>query len=360
MNKIADENLTKGTLSPFLPGTNVMYAWDSTCLGLLKQCPRLYQYTIIDGWQAKDENVHLRFGGEYHSTLEEYDRLKATGSSHEDAMREAIHQLLIRTWDYPSTEGLDLDQSADMSAANAPGQPWTTDPNTKAGKYKNRWSLVSLIIDYLDKFADDPAETFILEDGKPGVELSFRFELDWGPQRAPALVEEGKWLPNQAQPYLLCGHLDRVVTFNDSLFVMDHKTSKTQLGDYYFDQFHPNNQMTLYALAGKVVINAPLAGVIIDGAQILLEKPNAFKRGMTYRTKEQLDEWLADLEYWLRQAEAYATAGHWPMNDTACDKFGGCRFREVCSKSPQVRKIYLKSNFDQLAPEERWNQMKER
>src|SRR6266576_3357702 len=168
MNKIDQSHLTKGTLSPFLPGTQVQYAWDSTSLGLLKQCPRLYQYVMIDGWQSKDENVHLRFGQEYHSALEDYDRLKAEGSNHDQAMSIAVHNLLIRTWDQ-DTES-----------------PWTTDPLTKAGKYKNRKSLLALVIDYLDKFAEDPAETFILEDGKPGVELSFRFELDWGPNAPEA------------------------------------------------------------------------------------------------------------------------------------------------------------------------------
>lgn len=341
-NAINESHLTTGVLSPFLPGTKIQYAWDSTSLGMLKTCPRLYQYVMIDGWGSREESVHLRFGIEYHKTIEDYDKAKAAGAKHTKAMVQAIGACLIRIWN------------------------WDPDTDTPAGKYKNQGTLLSLLVDYFDTFISDAAETYIKADGTAAVELSFRFELDWGPQAGdyfnpdPPTVVDGEVMKPVGQPYLLCGHLDRVVTFNDSLFVMDHKTSKTALGDYYFDQFHPNNQMTLYALAGKVVINAPLAGVIIDGAQILLEKPNVFKRGMTYRTQEQLDEWLADLEYWLRQAEAYATAGHWPMNDTACDKFGGCRFREVCSKSPQVRKIYLKSNFDQLPMEERWNPLKER
>jgi hypothetical protein len=40
------------------------------------------------------------------------------------------------------------------------------------------------------------------------------------------------------------------------------------------------------------------------------------------------------------------------MNDTACDKYGGCEFREVCSKSPSVRDKFLKADFKQ---EEPWN-----
>ncbi len=331
MNKIDQSHLTKGTVSPFLPGTQVQFAWDSTSLGLLKTCPRLYQYTMIEGWQSKDENVHLRFGQEYHSALEDYDRRKASGLSHEDAMHLAIHELLIRTYG------------------------WETDPLTKAGKYKNRWSLISLVIDYLDKFEEDPAETFILEDGKPGVELSFRFELDWGPRAQEDILTEPR------QPYLLSGHLDRVVSFQDSLFVMDHKTATSTLSDYYFVQFEPSNQMTLYSLAGKIVLNAAIKGVIVDAAQIKLEDNHSVGvRRFTYRTEGQLEEWVHDLKFWFGQAESYAEANYWPMNDTACSMWGGCKFREICSKDPGVRENFLKSKFTKLPVEERWNPLKSR
>lgn len=338
---LEQEQATAPPQSPFLPGTNIQFAWDSTSLGYLKTCPRLYYYQMIEGYSAGEDNVHLRFGIEFHKTLEEFDRLKATGAKPKAAYREAIFNLLVRTHD------------------------WKPDMDTPAGNYKNRWTLVALCIDYLDHYVEDPAKTYIKADGRPAVELSFRFELDWGPKAAgetwkfrdkDAMSSE----PFPNQPYLLCGHLDRVVSFSDSLFVMDRKTSKTALGDYYFDQYAPNNQMTLYTIAGQLVLGSPIRGVIIDGAQILLEKPNAFKRGMTYRTQDQLDEWLRDLRYWLGLAETYATAGYWPMNDTACGNYGGCRFREVCSKSPAVRPIYLKSNYKQLPPEERWNPLRER
>jgi len=326
--------------SPFLPGTNIQFAWDSTCLGYLKQCPRLYQYTIIDGWTPKDESVHLRCGSEYHQAIQEYDIERASGTSHEDAIRMVIRDLLVRTVD------------------------WVVDTGTKAGNYKNRYTLLQLVVDYFDFFANDPAQTFILENGKPAVELSFKFELDWGPQAAswPEWREEKgpKLDGTSVQPYLLCGHLDRVVTFSDHLFVLDHKTTTIAPGPYFFHQFEPNNQMTLYTLAGKVIIDSPIRGVIIEAAQILLEKPNRFVRGFTYRTQDQLDEWVGDLTYWLNLAESYATANYWPQNDTACDKYGGCRFREVCSKSPGVRETFLKADFVKLEKEDRWNPLKSR
>ena len=90
----------------------------------------------------------------------------------------------------------------------------------------------------------------------------------------------------QGQPYLLCGHLDRVVNYFDDLFVMDRKTSTSTLSSYFFQQFDPNNQMSLYSLAGQVVLNSPVKGVIIDAAQVLMDS-SRFVRHITYRTPDQ-------------------------------------------------------------------------
>jgi len=222
------------------------------------------------------------------------------------------------------------------------------DESIKAGHYKNRHTLLQLVIDYLDHFIDDPCETYIKSDGTPAVELSFRFELDFGPYIG------------YDRPYILCGHLDRVVNFNDQLFVMDHKTTTTTPSKHYFNQYEPNNQMTLYTIAGGIVLHSPIKGVIIRAAQILLESPNRFISGFTYRTPDQIHEWLNDLRTHLLNAEYYATENRWPMNDTACDKFGGCKFREVCSKDPSVRERFLRADFNQLPPEERWNPLRSR
>ena len=327
---------TAEVLSPFLPGTNTQYAWDSTSIGYLKQCPRLYQYIMLEGWNAKAESIHLRFGIEYHQALQDYDISRASGIPHNDAVHDVVRALLERTYG------------------------WNPDRDERTGKYKNRDTLLRTVIWYLDQFKDDPAKTLIDSDGVPVVERSFRFELDWGPERSRLEGLSGEEVEQdikyQTQPYLLCGHLDRVVTFNDDIYVMDRKTTTTTPGSYYFNQYEPNNQMSLYTLASQIVFDSPIKGVIIDVAQVLVDS-SRFVRGFTYRTPDQLDEFVKDLQYWFNLAEGYAEANYWPMNDTACDKFGGCRFREICSKSPQVRGQFLKSNFEQG---EAWNPLKPR
>lgn len=344
MNQIEAHLTPSSSPSPFLPGTNIRFAWDSTTLGAFKTCPRLYQYQYVDFWGSGEESIHLRFGQEYHQALQDYAMERAAGIGHDDAVHDVIRALLERTWN--------------PAINDSPAGPWTVNEETKAGKYKNRRTLVRAVCDYLDHFRDDAAQTHILDNGKPAVELSFRFELDWGPNQRvrfendPFLGQVIKHTP--PQPYLLCGHLDRVVDFQGSLFVMDHKTTTTTPGSYYFDQFQPNNQMTLYTLASLIVIDSPVKGVIISAAQLMVDSTR-FVRGFTYRTPDQLEEWTADLHRWLDLAESYATAGYWPQNDTACDKFGGCRFRDICSKSPQVREQFLKSKFTKLEEKDRWN-----
>jgi len=331
-----ESTLTIGTTSCFLPGTNIQFAWDSTSLGMIKTCPRLYQLTMIEGWVPKDESVHLRFGIEYHTALQDFDTFTRGGMDRDSAIIEVVRGLIERTKD------------------------WTVDRDTKAGKYKNHDTLISVVIDYLDHYVDDPAKTYIKSDGQPAVELSFRFELSFGPTFKMIHEELGEIDSPEGQPYILCGHLDRVVEFNDQLLVMDHKTTTTTPGAYYFAQYEPNNQMSLYTLAGQIILGTPIKGVCISAAQILLEKPHNFIRGFTFRTSNQTQEWIDDTGLHLLNAENYAKLDYWPMNDTACDKFGGCKFRGICSKDPEVREVFLRSDFHKQAPEDRWNPLRSR
>lgn len=327
--------------SPFLPNSNIEWAWDSTALGLLKTCPRLYQYTMIEGWAARNENIHLRWGSELHKALEDFDHARADGADHEEALRLTTRQLLERIYD------------------------WEPEPEQgrRSQELKTKPALVRTVIWYLEHYRNDAAKTMILENGQPATEFSFQLPFDYGPAIGIAQAKAAEYMNFEncegAQPYVLCGHLDKVVEFQGALYAMDHKTTTTTPGSYYFDQFDPNNQMTLYTFAAQIIFHSPVKGVIIDAIQIADEWSRPV-RSFTYRTPDQIDEWMRDLRVWLDRAEDYASHGYWPMNDTACSMYGGCKFRGVCSKSPQVREQFLKSSFVQLEESERWNPAKPR
>jgi len=335
--------------SPFLEGTNIQYAWDSTSLGYLKQCPRKYYYTMIEGWRGKGEAVTLKWGQEYHHSLEYYYKLMAmrephTPFTHDEALRIVVMDALLRTYPWPFED-----------------RNWS------------RENLIRSIVWYLDEHEHDACKTVMLANGKPAVELSFQMQLDFGPswRPRPNVAELEAMLNSEedvaitvnpdgsisaegvtGQPYILCGHLDRVVDFGGHPFVMDHKSTKSTVSADFFARFDPDNQMSLYTIGGQVIFDTPIRGVIIDAAQIAVGFTR-FTRGFVYRTHGQLEEWLGDLRFWLAQAENMAMANYWPMNDKACFL---CNFKSVCSKDPSVRQRFLEADFRR----EQWNPLKVR
>ena len=301
---------------------NLQIAWDSTSLGTFKSCPRKYQLSIVEGWTGKYVSHHLRFGTLYHRALEVYDHKRALGAGHDEALAACLRDLAEGCMDEGEAGRVWWNPEEGMSEAKAK-------TNTKTVE-----TLFRTVVWYLDQFgASDPAETIILANGKPGVELSFRFDAGFS--------------ASSGEPYLFCGHLDRVVQLGSERYIMDRKTTGSTISGYFFDQFSPDNQMTLYTIAGKVAFGEPVKGVIIDGAQIA-KGFSRFERGFALRTEGQLDEWLADARFWISQAEAMAVAGYWPMNDKSCNDYGGCTFRGICQKDPAVRELWLRDHGQRM------------
>jgi len=297
------------TLSPFHSGTRHQWAWDSTSLGWLKECPRKYYYHMIEGYRGRGESIHLEYGILYHEALEWYDQLIFEGLPHDRAVNQVVRKVLTGTW--------------------RDGKPWRASINLQTddkASLKSRENLVRTVVWYLDKFKNDPAKTKMHPvTGHPMVELHFQFEI--------------------AQGYSLCGYLDRVVEFQEQPFVMDRKTTTTTLSSYYFDQYDPDNQMSCYTVASQVAFHTTVKGVIVDAAQIAVGF-SRFVRSFIFKTADQIDEWMRDLMIWLEMAARFADKNYWPQNDKSCHKYGGCPFRGICSKSPSVRDRFLESDFE--------------
>lgn len=299
------------------------FAWDSTSLGALKECPRKYQLSIQEGWRRKGESLHLRYGILYHRALEVYDHKTAQGMDHQTALRECLRDLALGCMDETEEVNAETGEIRTVRSWWAPDHASKTIPN-----------LFRTVVWYLERFGrNDPAQTIILANGKPGVELSFRFEAGFEIAGVPILYS---------------GHLDRVVEFNNLRWGMDRKTTAASLTDgsalRYFDQYTPDNQMSMYTLALDVAFHVPAQGIIIDAAQIAVGF-SRFERGFATRTAGQLEDWHQSNKWWIEQAFRFADQDYWPMNDKSCDKYGGCPFRKVCAKDPAVQYVYLESDF---------------
>lgn len=300
--------------SPFISGTDFQFAWDSSTLGTLKECFRKYYLTYVLGYRPKGESIHLDFGSHYAKAMERFYKYRAQGATYDDALRETVRGALI--------------DSASMSADF---------------DKKNRQTLIRSIIWYFETYKVDDATTtkvVHLANGNPAVELSFKMPTG---------------VSINGVELLYCGHIDRLVEFNGDRFVMDQKTTGGTLGAYYFTQFNPDNQMSGYSLASRIIFNTPVQGVIIDAAQIAVGF-TSFARSITTRTESQLEEWLEDFADWTSLASLAAEKNRWPMNDKSCHKYGGCPFRDVCSHDKLVRQNFLETRFEVRY----WNPLEER
>jgi len=305
----------------FIPGTKLQFAWDSVSLGALMKCARFYQLSIVEGWEPRAKSADLQFGLWLHGARERFYHFRASGESFESAQALALLWLFEETFD------------RELS------RPWFSDHPEK-----NRFTLIRTFVWYTEHWRNDPLETVILSNGKPAVELSFKFDTGYK-------YENADWSIS-SQPILYCGHIDRLVDFNDTRFVSDLKSTKSTLSPNYFSGFSPDAQLDGYAYAAKIVFGIETSGILLDAAQVV-QTFSDFHRHPVPRDNAQLFEWHEDLGWWFSQAREHALASHWPMNKKACFL---CHFRKVCAMTPGAREQWLKADF----VKRQWNPLEAR
>ena len=344
---LAELTAGNSSFSQKFPGLQLVH--DTMTSGTLKECARKYYLTFVEGWVPKGINQHFKFGLLAHSARAGYDVAIVEKKSHDDALRMAVRHCFEKSGEYkptlicvdcrskvPQDTKICLRCNSEELITQQVWYPWVSDD-----KHKNLRNLIRTVIWFLEHHKDSFEKTVILSDGKVAVELWFRFQL-------PLLNPEGNH-------YILTGHLDKLVEIDGKKWFKDLKTSKSTINSYFLEKYSPENQMYFYTAAGQVVFSEHLLGGIIDGVQVAIDfsRPQS---GLIQLTKAQIDEWLRDIQIYIKQSEAYAKDGYWPMNDKSCNNYGGCEFREICNKDPAIRERYLNTKFTQRS----WNPLEER
>lgn len=307
------------SFSKELPGLQI--AVDSTSLGEFKTCPRRYYYSIICGHQSREASPHLVFGIALHTARERYDHYRFDGADHEEALRKVLWLALCESW------------SPSLKRSAMPEH-----------RTKTRRSLIQTIVWYLDEIAQhDTLVTLKLANGEPAVELSFQFDSGL------------RYEASTGEAIHLCGHLDRIAALNDDPYIVDLKTTEHTLDASFVTKFSPDNQFSLYTIAGRVAFQFETRGLIVDGIQVGVGF-SRFNRSPIPRSAGQNEEWLRDTGYYLQQMERCALDAYWPQNDKACGLYGGCQFRGICSKHPESRQGWLDSGFTKRV----WDPLKKR
>lgn len=319
--------------SQFLAGSKIQFAWDSVSLTSFLSCKRRYKYLVLDGLVPKAPGyaIALEFGILFHEAVEHYHKVRSDGASHDDAVHVTMRLLTAK----PAFAALPTDEDIDELKAE------TDDDDDgiqlRNSKVRTRYHLARAVVWYLDHYAEDPLSTLILPSGRPAVELSFRIPL-------PIHIA--------GHELLLCGHIDRVVAFENNLWASDYKTTKS-LTRQFFDTFELSHQMTGYTVAGTSILDEPVKGVWIDGVALQVGGVK-LSRAPTTRTPGQIREYFDLLADVVEQAERAFDTGHYPMNTASCYF---CEFKQVCKQPPEYRDRYVDLYYDRKPG---WNPLRNR
>jgi hypothetical protein len=282
---------------------NIQRVWDPSSLDSFHRCPRYYKYSVLDRLRTKGDAV-TGFGTLLHDSVEQYDRARVEGKPWAEAVQLAVAHAMKTSRNFRT------------EAAGFTG---------KGQNERTRETLVRAIVWYCDQFRDDKMTTAVLPDGTAALEV--RFEV-----------------PIEGTEYRLSGRLDKLAWLNDSLYVIERKTTAKTLGPWYFDFYNPNTQVTAYIWAARQFLGLPVEGVIIEAFQTAVSFTR-IGRGMCTRTADQLAEFERDMKIYIEHAEKFARDEYWPMNESACGNYGGCKFRPVCARPAHMRQAWLDEEF---------------
>ena len=285
--------------------------YDNTRISAFRVCPRMFFYRHVKHWVPERLSPALVFGGGWHEMMDVvWDRI----ANNPEMDAEDIAKLSFKAFlDYWAERGMTPIDEMDEDEVERLGA-------------RHPMNAYEMVYNYIDERRAllSSSELKLLE-----IEIPFAVPLD----------------PNNAQLFYV-GRLDKVFSFRGSVYVGEHKTTSEYkkdgpFRDSFIDSFSPNSQVDGYAFAGHIKYGELFKGIWIDAALVHKQIHDAFKLIPIERLDSQLDAWLWETIYQVRQIEAnkeqcstldpndkYLAA--FPKNTSSCSMYGGCTYRDVC------------------------------
>jgi hypothetical protein len=277
--------------------SGVQMVWNSHSLMDASKCLYYYKLSVIDSWRTSEANDNFIFGGVLAGCLEHFYLQRSAGMDREDAIRSSVLKAMVETIGWESKHHI-----------------------------KDRGTLMRTLVWYFDHWRND--FPVLVTDEGPAVEKLFRISVDNG-------IE-------------FVGLIDRVIEYvPGNYYLMDQKSTGSTLSSYFFNRYNPNDQIFFYSWAGRAIFPVPIAGFIIDAAQVAVGF-SRFDRHVIEYTDAQLDEWYNSAMHHIEAAQEAVRDNHFPQRFTSCMNYGGCEFREICKRSPEFRGNFLKKDFVQV------------
>ncbi|MEM3041475.1 MAG: PD-(D/E)XK nuclease family protein [Nitrososphaerota archaeon] len=267
---------------------------DNTRYEVLVTCPTKYYYRYVLGYSTPRPHISLVFGRAVHKGIESW-------------YRSGNKNLALSTTIESFNE---VEYVADDK-----------DPRDKK-------LAVEAVSGYIDKYNEDKMRT-LETNGHKWLESTFCVPI--------GTVDNYQ--------ILYYGVFDRIALLDGRPLVVDYKTTSV-LGPSYFDQFKPNNQVSMYQYAAGELLGTPVDMVCIDAIGITKSNIRFERRIITY-SRDQILESVKDILDTVRyEMIVYKESGVYPKRKVSCiSKYGKCQFYDVCSRPHQVRSNFLDTYF---------------
>lgn len=302
---------------------------NSSSLSIIQECLRKAKYSLHEKWRAADEAPATLFGRAIHKALEVF--YSGDVGDRKLVKLEDLEPLAYNTGHIEKT----LVGRA-VQAFVKEAQPLSPLPDTDKRSITNGIWILS---EYFKTYIDDPYVAYADEKG-PFIEREFSYEL----------------LQTDATVIEIFGTID--FAFRDvrsgQIIVGDHKTASFLSfgGQSYFDREKPNHQYTMYMLGAKKVFGLDVEDFMVNVVEVKARpktkaaKGVSFPRQITKRTEEDFEELKEVLMHAVGDYLISLDYDVWPMGGVdACNKYGGCQFKQVCASPKSLRETILKNKF---------------
>lgn len=288
---------------------------DNTALSGYKKCPHNFFRASVQKLRFKGKNIHLTAGGSFAASLH-----AARIAAYEKGLgqMEAEKAGLRALYDTYGTETLEQGASGDKSVEGVVR------------------GFESYMLEH--PVAEDYIKPLMMVNGKAAVEFSFAVPLKLNH-------------PETGDPLIYAGRFDMLGVYNDSLFVVDEKTT-TSLGEQWKKNWDLDSQFTGYCWGARQ-FGHPVAGAIVRGVGLLKTKVT-HAEAIIYRPDWQIDRFIDVTHSYIEDMIRDWKRGYWKqaLDKSACNAYGGCQFNTLCqSQDPDkwVESHYDLNDWDPLA-----------
>jgi hypothetical protein len=289
---------------------------DNFALSLFQSCPAMYNLRIEQGWVPVRKHAALGFGGAIHIALAAW---------HRTYNAKAAIRAMLEKW----PDGMPEED------------------------FRTKEKAISVMLEYFQTY---PQENFKVVGAPDSALIERAFTIDTGlflECGACQMYSTSNRVTDNVcfscgqllEPLEYGGILDAGILFYDKVYTLEHKTT-TRMGDSYFLQFKPNNQVTGYIWGLSKLTNTQVGGCMVNAIGIYKSQATKFERHLTTRTQAEIDEWLLNVLATANDIARCKRTGIWPMRTMACTMFGLCDFHNVhVLANPKEREKRLEADY---------------